>query len=371
MLTLQIALLAALAADDLPRTRDMVFTAACDGTEQRYVLVLPEGFQADSPHDVLIALHGHGSDRWQFVRDPRDECRAVRDVADEHRMLYVSPDYRAKTSWMGPKAEADLVQIIEELRRDYRVGRVFICGGSMGASSALTFTAMHPELIAGVAAINGTANHLEYDNFQDAIGESFGGSKDQIPQEYKKRSAEYWPERFTMPVGITACGKDEIVPPQSVMRLARVLEKMHRPVLLVYRENGGHATDYADTRRVLSYAIDTAGTTTRPGVSPASDERPVPPASCPAASIPRTLDEAVAWLEAKSFEMIRASRRPMNDGTAAFPPQAGTGYEAFWLRDYAYMLESNVRAFSPEWRVLGDAGGVVRLHARPGRSGPG
>jgi hypothetical protein len=25
-------------------------------------------------------------------------------------MIFVSPDYRAKTSWMGPKAEADMVQ---------------------------------------------------------------------------------------------------------------------------------------------------------------------------------------------------------------------------------------------------------------------
>ena len=29
----------------------------------------------------LIALHGHGSDRWQYIKDPRDECRVARDVA--------------------------------------------------------------------------------------------------------------------------------------------------------------------------------------------------------------------------------------------------------------------------------------------------
>ena len=54
-----------------PATRDIAFTAQCDGTEQRYVLVLPADFQPGEPHDVLIALHGHGSDRWQFVRDNR------------------------------------------------------------------------------------------------------------------------------------------------------------------------------------------------------------------------------------------------------------------------------------------------------------
>src|ERR1035441_4038539 len=112
------------------RITDVAFTAACDGTEQRYVLQMPAGFKPGQSHDLLIALHGHGSDRWQFVRDPRAECRAARDMAAAHGMIYVSPDYRAKTSWMGPKAEADLVQIIGDLKKKYRVSRVFLCGGS-------------------------------------------------------------------------------------------------------------------------------------------------------------------------------------------------------------------------------------------------
>jgi hypothetical protein len=61
---------------------------------------------------------------------------------------------------------------------------------------------------------------------------------------------------------------------------------------------------------------------------------------------PSTVEEATRWLEGKSKEMIRASRRTMKNGTAAFPPQAGRGYEAFWLRDYAYMLEGCPEAFS-------------------------
>jgi hypothetical protein len=38
-------------------------------------------------------------------------------------MLVVSPDYRAKTSWMGPDAEADLLQILEEVKGKNRVSR--------------------------------------------------------------------------------------------------------------------------------------------------------------------------------------------------------------------------------------------------------
>ncbi len=250
---------------------DVSFIADCDGTTQRYVVMRPGDFEADRPHDVLIALHGHGSDRWQFVKDRRDECRAARDVAARHRMIFVSPDYRASTSWMGPRAEADVVQIIAEIRRQYPVGRVFMCGGSMGGASALTFAALHPELIAGVASMNGTANHLEYENFQDAIRASFGGTKVDIPLEYKRRSAEYWPERFTMPVGITAGGKDASVPPGSVLRFAPVLKVLNRQILVIYRADQGHSTTYDDARAIIEFIIRPATATTRPTGTPEAD----------------------------------------------------------------------------------------------------
>src|SRR4051794_12258650 len=60
----------------------------------------------------------------------------------------------------------------------------------------------------------------------------------------------------------------------------------------------------------------------------------------------RSFPEAVRWLEVKAPELVRASVRKMNDGTAAFPPQAGPGYEAFWLRDYEYVLEGSADAIS-------------------------
>lgn len=237
---------------------DTEFDSCIDGSIQRYVEMLPVDFIGAKKHDVLIALHGHGADRWQFIRDDRDECRAARDVAGRRGMIYVSPDYRAPDSWMGPKAEADILQIIGLLRSKYHIGRIFLTGGSMGGASSLTFGAIHPELIAGVASQNGTANHLEYAGFQDAISKSYGGTKVQIPLEYKKRSAEYWPEAFIMPVAITAGGRDDVVPSDSVVRLAGILDIIGRKPLLIFREDGGHSADYADTDQSLEYIIDNA-----------------------------------------------------------------------------------------------------------------
>jgi pimeloyl-ACP methyl ester carboxylesterase len=211
----------------------------------------------------MIALHGHGSDRHQFVENARDECRVARDQAEANHMIYVSPDYRATTSWMGPKAEADMLQIIRDLKKRHRIGKVILCGASMGGSSVLTFAALHPDQVQGVVSMNGTANHLEYENFQDAIRDSFGGTKAQIPDEYKKRSAEYWPERLKMPIAFAVGAKDDVVPPGSVIRLANALKKLQPNVLLIVDEAGGHSTTYADGKKAFEFVI---GRTLKRGV---------------------------------------------------------------------------------------------------------
>ncbi len=238
-----------------PRMEDVSFRASCDGSEQKYVLLYPDGFSPAASHAVFIALHGHCSDRWQFMKDPRGECRAARDVATAHGMLYVSPDYRAKTSWMGPKAEADLLRIIADLKRQHRVKRIILGGGSMGGTSAMAFTALHPDLVDGVVSLNGTANLVEFTGFPDAIAASYGGTKAGAPDEYRRRSAEFWPERFTMPIAATTGGKDRVVPGDSVRRWLDAVKTKNSNVLLIHRPDGGHSTSYEDSKTAIEFVV--------------------------------------------------------------------------------------------------------------------
>ena len=248
------------AADKSGVPLDMDFKAQADKTMQKYVVVLPRDFDPAKHHDISLVLHGHGSDRWQYVRAERGECKGARDVASRHGLIYVSPDYRATMSWMGPKAEADMVQLIELLRKKYKVGKVLLGGASMGGASALIFAALHPELLDGVVSQNGTANMMAYKNFQKAIAASYGGDKKQKPQQYRKRSPELTPKQFTMPIAFCVGGKDKAVPPDSVRRLVKQLQKLKKKDMLVIdRPNGGHSTNYKDTVDAYEFVIKAAG----------------------------------------------------------------------------------------------------------------
>ena len=234
---------------------DISFKAKLDGTEQRYLMIKPKDFNPELPIPILIALHGHGSDRIQFAKDQRDECRSARDAAAKFGMIYISPDYRAKTSWMGPAAEADTVQIIEQLKKEFKITKVVICGGSMGGAAALTFAGLHPELIDGVVSMNGTANLVEYTQFQDAISASFGGSKQDRPDEYRKRSAELNANKLTMPIAFTTGGRDALVPCESILRLSSILLKKSQKVRLIHRPEGGHETNYTDATDAFDFVL--------------------------------------------------------------------------------------------------------------------
>lgn len=93
--------------DERFRTEDVSFTSDYDGTTQRYVRMLPKGFRPETKHHVLIALHGHGSDRWQFASGTTPTGVATRNAAAERGMILILPDYRAGRFQKGDTIRTD------------------------------------------------------------------------------------------------------------------------------------------------------------------------------------------------------------------------------------------------------------------------
>jgi len=235
---------------------DRSFISKVDGSDQKYVMLRPRRLPSGKPCDIVIALHGHGSDRWQFIRADRPECAEMRRCAVAAGVLFVSPDYRGKTSWMSPAAEQDLLQLIQILKTEFHARRVIVGGGSMGGTAALAFAALHPEQVAGVVSLNGTANLVEYTGFGEAIAAAYGGTREQKPEVYRSRSAELNAAGLVkMPLAATTGGLDTVVPPHSVHRLIEDLQRQGAQPLLIHREQGGHSTNAEDTRDAVNFVL--------------------------------------------------------------------------------------------------------------------
>jgi fermentation-respiration switch protein FrsA (DUF1100 family) len=72
---------------------------------------------------------------------------------------------------------------------------------------------------------------------------------------YRDRSAEFFPERFTMPIAATTGGGDAVVPPESVLRLLKSVREKNERVLSIHRPEGGHSTNHEDTVRAFEFVI--------------------------------------------------------------------------------------------------------------------
>ena len=111
-------------------------------------------------------------------------------------------------------------------------------------------------MIHGVCAQKALANDLEFERYQDTVSASFGGTKEEVPWEYEKRSAEFHAEKLTMPIALWCGGKDESVPCASVLRLAEKLKQLGRNVFLIYRPDATHRASYEDTVETIEWTID-------------------------------------------------------------------------------------------------------------------
>jgi pimeloyl-ACP methyl ester carboxylesterase len=190
------------------------FTSSFDGSTQTF---LEKDFsQADSNAErlVFICLHGALSHQEQGmtagiyngVFEQWGEELARRGA------LYLCPEYRGN-SWMGPAAEADLLDILKFVNQRFPCRRLILAGGSMGGTSALIFASRFPKALDGVIALcPATAPALMFATFPDHFVASYGGSPADVPLLYAERTTRDRADILaTLPLAIVHGSSDAII----------------------------------------------------------------------------------------------------------------------------------------------------------------
>jgi len=131
------------------------YRSAVDQTLQPYRLFIPSTYDAKKPAPVVIALHGMGGDESSMFDGYGGG--ALKKEAEKHGFILASPKGREPASMYRGSAEKDVLDVLAEVQRDYKVDpqRIYMMGHSMGGYGTWSIAMAYPEKFAALGPIAG------------------------------------------------------------------------------------------------------------------------------------------------------------------------------------------------------------------------
>ena len=134
------------------------YLSAVDQTIQPYRLFIPEAYSASKPNPLIVALHGMGGDENSMFE--LYGAGALKREAERLGFIVACPKGRDTASMYRGPAEQDVMDVLAEVRRDYKidVSRIYLMGHSMGGYGTWSVAMSHPEVFAALGPISGGGN---------------------------------------------------------------------------------------------------------------------------------------------------------------------------------------------------------------------
>jgi len=131
------------------------YRSPVDKTLQPYRLYVPATYDPGKPAPLIILLHGMGGDENTMFDQYGNG--AFEKLAEKHGYLVACPKGRGPASMYMGAAEKDVLDVLADVKRAYRVDpkRVYLTGHSMGAYGTWQIAMDHPDLFAAIAPISG------------------------------------------------------------------------------------------------------------------------------------------------------------------------------------------------------------------------
>ena len=131
------------------------YRSAVDQTLQPYRVFVPERYDGKTPRPLVVALHGMGGDENSMF----DLYRAgvIKQEAERLGFFVVCPKGRESASMYRGKAETDVLDVLAEVRRDFKIdaSRIYLMGHSMGGFGTWSIAMKYPGLFAALGPIAG------------------------------------------------------------------------------------------------------------------------------------------------------------------------------------------------------------------------
>lgn len=138
------------------------YLSRVDNTLQPYRLYIPTAYDGSKAFPLIIALHGMGGDE-NSIFDFYDSG-LFKKLAEERGYIVACPKGREPASMYRGPAEQDVLDVIAEVEKDYKVNpdRVYMTGHSMGGFGTWSIAIDHPAIFAALAPISGGGDPTKF-----------------------------------------------------------------------------------------------------------------------------------------------------------------------------------------------------------------
>lgn len=111
-------------------------------------------YNGTGPSALVVVLHGMGGDENSMFDSYGG---AFKPAAEKAGFIAVCPKGRDSASMYRGSAEQDVLDVLAEVRRDYKIdaNRIYLMGHSMGGYGTWSIAMAHPEIFAAIGPISG------------------------------------------------------------------------------------------------------------------------------------------------------------------------------------------------------------------------
>ena len=126
-----------------------------DNTLQPYRVFIPSSYDPNKPAPLVVALHGMGGDESSMFDLYRNG--ELKKQADRLGFIVVCPKGRDSASMYRGPAEKDVLDVLAEVRGDYKIAseRIYLMGHSMGGFGTWSIAMNYPDLFAALGPFAG------------------------------------------------------------------------------------------------------------------------------------------------------------------------------------------------------------------------
>ncbi len=219
--------------------KEFTFISSFDGSTQTVALFVPSAYDGRTSRPLLVDAHYWGGNHYTA------KLQGYYEVCEQLNWLVVCPELHGhrtsgQTSLAALEAQHDIIDSVDLVLREYAVDRtrIYLAGRSMGGMLGAVMAGKYPDRFAAICMGQGITDlprwYHEVEMFREDTKKECGGTPEQVPFEYARRSAiNYVSNIKYVPLIIWHGTNDTWVPPsQSEDFYLRLKEKnkYQRPI---------------------------------------------------------------------------------------------------------------------------------------------